>query len=98
MKRWTEEEEKILLKIVQKKYYNIKLALEEAAQTLDRTYPSVLHHYYQVVSKRKDTTAFFTFSKGSYLKNRKFCRKNALPQEHKNSLRIWQQIVKLFNK
>ncbi len=70
-RRWTEEEEKLLLRQVRAFPQNLTKCFLMVAQNVDRTPGAVANHWYTVVSKRPDAVCFFTASAKHVSKNRK---------------------------
>jgi hypothetical protein len=95
--RWSEQEDKVLLRQVKAYPQNLKRAFEFAAESLDRTPNACATRWYSVVSKKEDkqNTCFITLSKNSWGRNRKNC-KHDLPKFTKASL--WNKILKFFFK
>lgn len=70
-RKWTEEEEKLLLRQVRAFPQNLTKCFLMVAQNVDRTPGAVANHWYTVVSKRPDAVCFFTASAKHVSKNRK---------------------------
>lgn len=70
-RKWTEEEEELLLQSVKNNPQNLSRCFLSVAQNIDRTSGAVANHWYTVVSKKPDVTCFFTASSKHLSKNRK---------------------------
>lgn len=96
-KRWTSEENDVLVQLVSKYPHNLHKAFEEASVELDRTVNSCTYHWYSVLSPANDTTktgvAFMSISNNTVCKNRKVS-KNPTVSCEKNTL--WSKIKRLF--
>lgn len=89
-KRWTESEDEILLQQVKSHPQNLNWCFLQVAQQLGRSKSAVAGHWYTNVSKRPDTTCFFTASSRHLSKN----RKNGDGVEINRS--IWQRFMQII--
>lgn len=71
LRKWTEEEENLLLRQVKANPQNLKQCFISVSRNIDRTPLAVTHHWYRVLSKKTGTTCFFTASPHHVSKNRK---------------------------
>lgn len=71
VRKWTEEEDNLLLRQVKASPQNLSQCFLMVAQNTDRTPGAVANHWYTVVSKRPDAVCFFTASSHHVSKNRK---------------------------
>lgn len=70
-RKWTEEEDNLLLRQVRAFPQNLSKCFLMVAQNTDRTPGAVANHWYSVVSKRPNVVCFFTASSKHIAKNRK---------------------------
>lgn len=70
-RKWTEEEENLLIRQVRAFPQNLNKCFLMVAQNIDRTPSAVAGHWYTVVSKKPDSTCFFTASSKHVSRNRK---------------------------
>ena len=70
-KKWTEEEDAILLNKVKTSSVNLAKCFLVLAEELQRSPKSVAHRWYTVVSKREGVCAFGVISSRHFSKNRK---------------------------
>ena len=89
-KKWTASENEILLQSVKQSPQNLSRCFLSVAQNIDRSPSAVANHWYTVVSKRPDTTCFFTASSKHLSKN----RKNGAGVEINKS--IWQRFMQII--
>lgn len=77
-KRWTEEEEKVILSQIQENPGNLTEAFRKAGETLGRTFTAVHYHWYRVMAPKnlnnRANTVFMTYSAGKVNCNRKITR------------------------
>lgn len=89
-KKWTASEDEILLQSVKQSPQNLSRCFLSVAQNIDRSPSAVANHWYTVVSKRPDTTCFFTASSKHLSKN----RKNGAGVKINRS--IWQRFMQII--
>ena len=89
-KRWTASEDELLLQSVKQSPQNLSRCFLSVSQNIDRSPSAVANHWYTVVSKRPDTTCFFTASSKHLSKN----RKNGAGVEINRS--IWQRFMQII--
>jgi hypothetical protein len=97
-KRWTKEEDLVVLSKVKQYPYRLKKAFEEASAELNgRTPGSCCYRWYTHISKDTDktNTCFVVISKNKCGRNRKNCTKE-IPKHSKGS--IWAKLLKYFFK
>lgn len=70
-RKWTEEEEELLLRQVRAFPQNLKKCFLIVSEMTDRSPKAVTAHWYTVTSKRPDSTCFFTASSKHVSRNRK---------------------------
>lgn len=89
-KKWTEEEDQLLLRQVRAFPQNLSKCFLIVAESTDRTPQAVCYHWYNVTSKRPDAICFFTASEKHISKN----RKNGVGVESTRS--IWQRLMHII--
>ena len=89
-RKWTEEEDKRLLRQVRAFPQNLTRCFMIVAEELDRTPGSVANHWYTVVSKDPKNMCFFTASPKHVSKN----RKNGMGEE--SNLSIWKRFMRIL--
>lgn len=89
-RKWTEEEDELLLRQVKAFPQNLSKCFLMVAQNVDRSKGAVAAHWYQTVSKRPDVVCFFTASSHHVSKN----RKNGEGVTTNNS--IWQRLLRVI--
>lgn len=90
VRKWTEEEDELLLRQVRAFPQNLNRCFLMVAQNIDRSPGAVANHWYSVVSKRPDATCFFTASAHHVSKN----RKNGKGVETNSS--IWNRLLRII--
>lgn len=90
VRKWTEEEDNLLLNQVKTSPQNLSRCFIAVARNVDRTPSAVANHWYTVVSKKPDTTCFFTASSKHLSRN----RKNGAGVEINRS--IWQRFMQII--
>lgn len=70
-RKWTKEEDDILLRYVMAGVGNLNFCFIAVAEQIGRTPCAVSAHWYSVLSKREDVWAFFNASSKCILRNRK---------------------------
>lgn len=97
-KKWTKEEDKILIKEIKETPENLKSAFQRTGKKIGRTTSACMFRWYGVVSKmyNKDVNSvcFAIYSSRKYGVNRKNVSED-IPVKH---LSIWQRILKMFKK
>lgn len=98
-KRFTKEEDRLILSTVEKNPHNLSECFKELAIKLNRNPKSISNRWYHYISKKdsndKTNTVFITVGKKSVNYNRKTTIKNTQQPEKKKSS-IWRTIFKLF--
>ena len=98
-KRWTMEEEKVLVFQIQKNLGNLTKAFAETAELINRSEKAITLHYYEVIAKGKskvlpDSYVYMTISANKAMVNKKIVNKEEDYINIKPSL--WQRIKNLF--
>lgn len=91
MKRYTEDEDKLILSYLEDNPDNLKKAFAELAQQLGRTPTGIATHWYSTLSRGKHVV-FMTIAKKKYSSNRKtgkMQKKTILPS-------LWKKILTFF--
>lgn len=99
-KRWTIDEDRVVIAQVEKNPHNISEAFKAAEDILDgRTFCSIRYRYYDVILKGKSklptSYMYFTVGKNGTLPNRKFTNKKENIITH-NKTSIFTKILKLL--
>lgn len=89
-KRWTLEEDRILLNKVRVFPQNLHKCFLIVAEEVERTPGAVANHWYSKVSKDPANVCFFTASPRHVSKN----RKNGMGVESNNS--IWRRLMRII--
>lgn len=93
-KKWTKEEEDILVQAIKANPYNIKQACLKASKQLNRSHTACCIHWYNKLSvKNKTSVSFMTISPNSIYINRKNTT-NTIVKPVKTTL--WDKIKKFF--
>lgn len=98
-KRWTMEEEKVLVFQIQKNPGNLKKSFSETAELINRTEKAIALHYYEVIARNKskvlpDSYVYMTIGGNKAMLNKKVAKKEEDYIEIKPTL--WQKIKNLF--
>lgn len=93
-KRWTEEEETILVQAIQANPLNIKEACRQASLKINRTTGACIYRWYYIISSTNNNAGvgFLTVSPKGVVKNRK--NKGTI---EKKRISIWRKIKKFLN-
>lgn len=89
-KKWTTEEEALLLRQVRAFPQNLSKCFVIVSESTGRSKSAVANHWYTVVSKKPNATCFFTASPKHVSKN----RKNGEGVESNRS--IWQRLMTII--
>ena len=89
VKRWTDEEDQLLLRQIDAFPHNLNKCFLMVSQQIDRSPGAVAAHWYSVLSKRDDIWKFVTLSAHHCSRN----RKNGVGIE--SSVSVWNRIVKI---
>ena len=97
-RRWTEEEDTLLVQAITANPNNIKEALMQVSKTLNRTFYACNFRWYNVVSltqnQTKTNTLFMTVGSKTVYKNRKNSSNNSITKPVKSNL--WNTIKKFL--
>lgn len=97
-KRWTKEEDRLLIQAIAANPTNIKEALMQVSKTLDRTFYACHFRWYRVLSitqnLTKASTLFMTVGSKTVYKNRKNSSNNSITKPVKSNL--WNTIKKFL--
>lgn len=92
-KKWTKEEEEILVQAIQANPHNISEALRTASATINRSFNACQFHWYGVLSPKnkpdKTGVSFVSIGKHTICKNRKNTTK---PERYS----LWSKIKRLL--
>lgn len=100
MKRYTEQEDKYILKEISKGYGNLNTTFKKVAKQLNRTPKAIHYRWYYVLNnpenKKYVGAAFVMMSKESVSFNKKITNKRLAPITA--NISIWQKILNFFKK
>lgn len=88
-KRWTEEEDRILLQQIDAFPHNLSKCFMVVAEITGRSKGAVQAHWYTVLSKKPEVWKFVTLSAHHCSKN----RKNGMGEESSPS--IWNRVLRI---
>lgn len=93
-RRWTKEEETILVQAIQANPLNIKEACRQASSKINRTMGACLYHWYYILTSADNNAgaSFLTVGPKGIVKNRK--NKGII---EKKRVSIWHRIKKFLN-
>lgn len=89
-KKWTKEEERVILDQVTRNAGNIRKGLAKAAELTGRTLGAVIYHWYSVMQKQNTTVCFATVGHKTKLLNRK------IGSPTPTKLSWWRKILSLL--
>ena len=96
-KKWTKEEEKILVQAIQANPHNISEALRTASAIINRSFNACQFHWYAVLSPKnkpnKIGISFVSIGPNTIYKNRKNSGTSTVQPEKST---IWSRIKKLL--
>lgn len=93
-KKWTSEEDQILVQAIKANPHNLSLCFRKVAETLDRTVVGVHYRWYYVL--KKSSKCFITLSETKKLENGKVILPNMYDYSTKTSKTLWQKIKALL--
>lgn len=102
-RRWTSEEDQILVQLIQEHPHNKTNAFRLASVRLNRTEGACLFRWYGVLSNPESSryvgTAFLVISRKSKLDNRTcYIDDRNTIHPNKSGLTIWNKIMRLFKR
>lgn len=96
-KKWTKEEEEILVQAIQANPHNISEALRTASATINRSFNACQFHWYAVLSPKnkpnKISISFVSVGPNTVYKNRKNSGTSTVQPEKST---IWSRIKRLL--
>lgn len=97
-KRWTKEEDKVLLESVKAAPHNLKQAFKQASSKLNRSATACTSRWYTELSKRKESenVAFMCVSAKKMSVNRKTLSEDNSPEAPSLWKRVMNFIKKLY--
>lgn len=101
-KRWTTEDDEIVIQAVKDNFDNLSKGFREAAAKLNRTYNAVITRWYHVLSNPESkgymgNSCFIGFSAEKRYINRKVHIEGFTKQEPiKSATSVWKKILKLL--
>lgn len=93
-KRWSKEEEQVLLNCVRENPINLSKAFREATIELDRPLTSCKNRWYQKLNKTE--VCFVTIGTRTKNKNRKIVAVNTSDNTENIKVTVWDRIKKLL--
>lgn len=98
-RKWTTEEERVLVDQITRSANNIKEAFRRTSRLIDRTEAACMYHWYAVVSKREDPSAcFVTIGYKAENVNRKNVASNTSDNTEKTSTSWWRRFLSFLKK
>ena len=98
-KRWTIEEERVLIDQITRNANNITEAFRRTSRLIDRTEAACLYRWYQVISKRENTSVcFVTVSQKTKNVNRKIVASNTYDNTEKTTISWWRRFLSFLKK
>lgn len=98
-RKWTTEEERVLVDQITRSANNIKEAFRKTSGLIDRTEAACMYHWYGVVSKRKDlSVCFVTIGYKTKNVNRKNVTPNTSNNTEKTSTSWWIRFLSFLKK
>lgn len=96
-RKWTTEEEQVLIDQITRNANNIKEALVKTSKLIDRTEAACMYHWYMVISKRKDSSVCFaTIGYKTRNINRKVVRANTTDNTEVTTISWWKKVINLL--
>ena len=96
-KKWTKEEEEILVQAIQANPHNISEALRTASATINRSFKACQFHWYGVLSPKNNPNkigiSFVSIGPNTVYKNRKNSGASTVQPEKST---IWSRIKRLL--
>ena len=92
MKKWTKDEKRVLLSIIQHNPNNLQQAFKLAAKQLNRTEHAMHAQWYKYL--RNEDTQFVLMSQHTIIPN----SKNSLHKQQKRTLNLWNRLKRIFTK
>ena len=98
-RKWTTEEERVLVDQITRSANNIKEAFRRTSRLIDRTEAACMYHWYMVLSKREDpSVCFVTIGYNTKNVNRKNVAPNMLDNTEKTSTSWWRRFLSFLKK
>ena len=96
-KRWTAEDDRVLLNQVTRHANNLFEAFRETSRLLDRTESACKQRWYSTLLHSPETSmCFVTIGKGTKNANRKVVRKNTSDNTKRKSMSWWRALLKIL--
>lgn len=94
-KKWSNDEEEVVISCVKESPENLKEAFTKASTMINRTPSAITTRWYDTISNNADkhSTCFMCISKRKYARNRKNVKKD-IPAHTNNS--IWGRLISFF--
>ena len=98
-RKWTTEEERVLVDQVTRSANNIQEAFRKTSRLIDRTEAACMYHWYMVISKRENPSlCFVTIGHKTKNVNRKIVASNTSDNTEKISVSWWKKFLSLLKK
>ena len=96
-RKWTTEEEQVLIDQISKSANNIREAFVKTSKLIDRTETACKEHWYMVISKRKNSSVCFaTIGYKTRNINRKIVHANTSDNTEVTTISWWKKVIKLL--
>ena len=98
-KRWTVEEEQVLIDQIKRSANNITEAFRRTSRLINRTEAACTYHWYVVISKRENpSVCFVTVGQKTKNVNRKNVALNTSDNTEKTTISWWKIFLNFLNK
>lgn len=97
-RKWTIEEERVLIDQITRRATNLKEAFERTSRLIDRTEAACKEHWYMVVSKRENSSVcFVTIGHKTKNINRKVVHAKTTDNTEVTTISWWKKVIKLLS-
>ena len=101
-KRWTAEEDKIVIQAVKENFENLSNGFRKASKKLDRTTPAIHYRWYYELSNPESkhyigSTCFLGFGINKHYSNRKNYYNSVKVTPVKQSKSLWNKILNILH-
>lgn len=93
-RRWTNEEEQVLISQVRQSPNNLARAFRATSQIIERDWRNIGQHWY--TKTRHSGTIFMTIGSNTKNSNSKVVRENTTDNTKSTQLPVWRKILKLL--
>jgi hypothetical protein len=96
-RKWTDDEEKVVISKVEASPYNLEKAFREASSVIDRTPSAVRYKWHQGGLREKSDKLFMTYGrKGTLNNNRKIVSSTTSDNTLKTKKSKWRRILDIL--